>query len=148
MQISIRKAVLEDMDAIHTLVKELAIYEKLPNEVKTTPESYKEDFENKFFESIVAVDNEGEIQGTCIFYYIFSTWKGKSIYLEDFVVSQTLRGHGIGAKLFEALIEICKERKVAQLKWQIIDWNEPALNFYKKYDFIEEKEWLNGKILF
>lgn len=147
MQISIRKAQIDDMEAIHNLVYELAEYEKLPNEVKTTPNSYEEDFKDGWFESIVAEMN-GNIVGTCIFYQTFSTWKGKMIYLEDFVVSQKYRGNGIGAQLFEHLIHLCKKRKVALLKWQIIDWNEPALNFYRKYNFIEEKEWLNGKIIF
>jgi len=148
MQISIRKARLEDMDTIHGLVKELAIYERLPNEVKTSPESYKADFQKNWFESIVAVSENNKIVGTCIFYQTFSTWKGKMIYLEDFVVNEQLRGKGIGVQLFDHLLNICKDREVALLKWQIIDWNEPALNFYRKYNFIEEKEWLNGKIIF
>ena len=147
MQISIRKAQLDDMEAIHQLVYELAVYEKLPKEVTTSPQSYKEDFKNGWFESIIA-EFEGSIVGTCIFYQTFSTWKGKMIYLEDFVVNNEFRGKGIGAELFEHLIDLCKKRKVALLKWQIIDWNEPALNFYRKYNFIEEKEWLNGKIIF
>ncbi|MEL6989766.1 MAG: GNAT family N-acetyltransferase, partial [Bacteroidota bacterium] len=148
MQISIRKATIHDMAAVHQLVQELANYEKAPDEVITSPNSYQQDYQNNAFECIVAVNSSDKILGTCIFYETFSTWKGKMMWLEDFVVNDAQRGQGIGAKLFEYLIEESKRRKLVLMKWQIIDWNEPALNFYSKYNFIKEDNWFNGKIFF
>lgn len=148
MPISIRKADIADMAAVHQLVREHAIYEKAEDQLLTTDEIYRHDFKRGLFECIVACNDENTVLGTCIFYQTYSTWKGKMMWLEDFVVTEKARGQGIGALLFEWLIAESKNRKASLLKWQIIDWNDPALNFYSKYNYIKEDNWLNGKIFF
>ncbi len=142
---TIRLAEKADLPAIYALVKELALYEKAPESVTATLIDYEKDFDDKIFESIVAEIN-GEIVGMALYYMAYSTWRGRMLYLEDFVVKESVRKAGIGKLLFDRVLEIAREKKAILLKWQVLDWNEPALNFYKKYDAIIEDEWLNGKL--
>lgn len=145
MTIITRKATIEDLASIYNLVVELAIYENEPKAVTATLEDYTNNFSQKVFDAIVA-EQEGEIIGTCIFYLTWSTWKGRMVYLEDFVVTEKFRKIGIGQKLFDAFIIEAKHLEAILVKWQVLDWNEPAINFYKKNKAIIEKEWWNGKI--
>ena len=145
MDIIIRKAAREDLPAIHELVRELAEYEKGLHFVSTTPESYLRDFEGGVFDAFVA-QKEDKIVGMALYYIAFSTWRGPMLYLEDFVVKESQRGSGIGAMLFDAFIEEAKRQGVALVKWQVLKWNEPAINFYKKYDVVFDDEWFDGKI--
>jgi GNAT superfamily N-acetyltransferase len=147
MIINIRKAGLEDMEGIHALVRELAEYERGLHRVTTSPASYREDFGRGAFEAFVA-EADGEIVGMALYFGMFSTWRGRMLYLEDFVVKESMRGNGIGAKLFEAFLEVAKRQEVALVKWQVLRWNEPAINFYKKYDVVFDDEWVDGKIYF
>ena len=147
MHIEIRKANLDDMEAIHALVRELAEYEKGLHRVTTTSESYRKDFEEKVFDAYVA-EVDGEIVGMALYYMNFSTWRGKMMYLEDFIVKESKRGHGIGAKLFEAFLEEAKLQECTMVKWQVLDWNEPAIHFYKKYDVVFDNEWVDCKMYF
>ena len=147
--IVIRNAVVEDMDTVHDLIRELAIYEKAENEHTNTVEQLKLDGfgADKVFDCIVAeVDNK--VVGFALFYTSYSTWKGRCLYLEDFLVTESMRGHGIGKLLFDEVINISKERNVARFVWQILDWNEPALNFYRKYNADLDSGWINGKLVF
>ena len=146
MKTTLRKASKEDLQAVLDLVKELALYEKAPQEVTVTLEEYEKDFENKVFDIILA-EQENEIVGIAFYYMAYSTWKGKMLYLEDFVVKEELRGHGIGKLLFKAFLQEAEKLNASLAKWQVLDWNEPAINFYKKYNSTIEKEWYNGKIL-
>ena len=95
----------------------------------------------------VAEEN-GLITGIALYYFKYSTWKGKCIFLEDIIVTESQRGKGTGAKLFEQVIEAAKEMKVRRLEWQVLNWNEPAINFYKKYNANLDPEWINGKLVF
>ena len=147
MEITIRKAGAEDMAAIHALVCELADYEHGLHRVTTTPESYRRDFAEKVFDAYVA-EADGEIVGMALYYMNFSTWRGKMMYLEDFIVKESRRGHGIGARLFNAFLEEAKSQDCTMVKWQVLRWNEPAINFYKKYDVVLDDEWVDGKIYF
>ena len=147
MQVIIRKAEVTDMEAIHALVKELAEYEKGLHRVTTSAESYRKDFEEGVFDVYVAELNN-EIVGMALYYMNFSTWRGKMLYLEDFIVKESMRGHGIGAKLFDAFVEEAKRQDCSMAKWQVLDWNEPAINFYKKYDVVFDKEWIDCKVYF
>ena len=141
----IRKAEAKDLAEIYQLVVELAIYEKEPEAVTATLEMYKEDFANQVFEAHVAeIDNQ--IVGMMVYYLTYSTWKGKMLYLEDFVVQKAYRKHGIGQLLFDALIEEGKRKQVKLIKWQVLDWNEPALAFYEKIGATIERNWWNGKL--
>lgn len=146
-KISIRTAQSKDLVAIHGLVRELAIYEKAEEAFTATIEMYRQDFKDGVFEAIVAED-EQEVIGMALYYMSYSTWKGKMLYLEDFVVRQKYRRMGIGDLLFDKVVEIAQSKGCKLLKWQVLDWNKPALNFYNKKNAIIEKEWWNGKIIF
>ncbi len=146
MKTTLRQATKLDLQAVLDLVNELALYEKAPQEVTVTLADYETDFENKVFDIILA-EQENEIVGIAFYYMAYSTWKGKMLYLEDFVVKEELRGHGIGKLLFKAFLEEAKNLGASIAKWQVLDWNKPAINFYEKYNSTIEKEWYNGKIL-
>src|SRR5262245_18141268 len=133
MNATIRPALESDLPSIHALVCELADYEKGLHKVTTTPVSYLEDFRNKIFDAIVA-EMDGEIVGMALYFMAFSTWRGKMMYLEDFIVRESMRGHGMGAKLFDAFLEESRRQGAILAKWQVLEWNEPAIHFYEKYD--------------
>lgn len=143
--ITIRPATEADLPAIHGLMFELAVYEKAPEAVAATLEEYQEDFRNGLFESLVA-EIEGKVIGMTLFYMAYSSWKGKMLYLDDFVVTEESRRYGAGQMLFDAFLEEGRRRGCRLVKWQVLDWNEPALNFYRKNEAIIEMEWWNGKI--
>jgi GNAT superfamily N-acetyltransferase len=146
MKTILRKATKQDLQGTLDLVNELALYEKAPQEVTVTLADYETDFDNNVFDILIA-EQENQIVGIAFYYMAYSTWKGKMLYLEDFVVKEELRGHGIGKILFKAYLEEAKKLNVSLAKWQVLDWNEPAINFYEKYNSTIEKEWFNGKIL-
>ena len=143
----IRKGREKDLEDVLRLVKQLALFEKAPEEVVVTADEYKKDFTEKVFDFLVAEQNE-KILGIALFFTKYSTWKGKCIYLDDIVVDEQFRSKGIGHQLFTALIAHCKEQKVRKLDWQVLNWNEHAIRFYKKFDAVFDDEWLNGKITF
>lgn len=143
-QISIRKGTQKDLPEVFELVKELALYEKAPEQVTNSIEQMIEDGfgNNPIFEFIVA-EKDGTIIGTSIFYYRYSTWKGRRLYLEDIIVTETERGNGSGKLLMDGTIDFAKANKCTGMMWQALDWNEPALNFYKKYQASFDEEWVN-----
>ena len=149
MSIIIRDGVREDVPTMFELIKELALYEKAPEQVTNTIEQmYLDGFgENPIFGSIVS-EVDGQIVGMALYYYRYSTWKGKRLYLEDLIVSEIMRGQGLGEKLLEATIEKARQSNCTGLMWQVLDWNEPAINFYKKFGARFESEWLNVHIDF
>ncbi len=150
--ITIRLATEADMPAIHALVHELAVYERAPEAHTATIEDYLRDFKAGIFESHVAVNmdaslgKQGEIVGMIFYYMAYSTWKGRMLYLEDFVVTENYRQYGVGQMLFETFLEIAREKECRLVKWQVLDWNEPAIKFYRKNEAIIENDWYNGKI--
>lgn len=149
MSIKLRQANKSDIPAIIGLIKELAVYEKATHEVTITPEILERDGfrEHPLFWVILAEENK-EVLGMSFYYIRYSTWKGPCLYLEDIIVKEQYRGRGIGKLLMNATIEIAKEMKVALMVWQVLDWNEPAINFYKKYHAEFDNQWINCKIRF
>ena len=147
LQTVIRCARREDCARILELVQELADYEKAPQEVTVTLEHFEESGfgETPVWWAFVA-ELEGRIEGFALYYIRFSTWKGQRMYLEDFVVTDKLRGQGIGKQLFDRLIEEAKEKNFNGIVWQVLEWNEPAINFYKKYAASFDAEWVNCSI--
>jgi len=148
VQISVRRALKSDMPAVLDLIKELALYENAPEEVINTVEQLEEDgFGNhSTFECLVA-EIENNVVGFALFFTTYSTWKGNCLYLEDFCVKENLRRNGIGKKLFDAVHQIAKERKMKRLSWQVLDWNESAISFYKKYQTEFDSSWVNCRIV-
>jgi len=147
MDIKVRKATRMDIPAIHNLVRELAIYEKSEPEFIASLEDYYQDFEEGVFESEVA-EKEGAVIGMIIYYMSYSTWKGRMLYLEDFVVDPAYRRQGVGQILFDAYLETAKQKKCRMVKWQVLAWNQSAIDFYEKNHATIEKGWWNGKIIF
>jgi GNAT superfamily N-acetyltransferase len=143
--VKIRRAKKEDCPRMLELVKELAIYERAPDEVTVTLRHFEESGfgPNPVWWAFVA-EEEGFIHGFALYYIRYSTWKGQKMYLEDIIVTEDARGKGIGALLMDALILEAKERNFTGITWQVLNWNEPALNFYKKFNTRFDDEWVNG----
>lgn len=146
--ISIRKAIPGDEQSIFRLINELALYEKAPEQVTNTAEQLAIDlFKDEICEAIVATNNN-EILGFALYYISYSTWKGRCLYLEDFYVQENHRNCGAGGMLFDKVIEIAKEMGVKRMDWQVLEWNQLALDFYKKRNSILDSEWVNGRLFF
>lgn len=139
----IRKGQKEDMPAVLDLIKELATFEKEPNAVVVTvDELIKEGFgDNPLFNTFVA-EVDGEIIGTALFYYRFSTWKGKTIHLEDLIVKQEKRGTGAGSALYKEVIRFAKQDGVRRVEWVVLNWNTHAINFYERSGATILQDWL------
>lgn len=146
-EITLRKAKREDLFDIRQLVVELAVFEKEPNAVHATLEDYQKAFDSDLITCIIAEEDSKTI-GMTLFYDTFSTWRGKMLYLEDFYVQPTYRGKGVGSKLFDAVVEEAKATGCTMMKWQVLDWNTKAIDFYLAKGSTIEKEWYNGKIIF
>jgi len=145
MSITIRVAEREDCPRLLELINELALYEKAPEEVTVTIDEFMDAGfgENKVWKAFVAEDNNNII-GFALYYTRYSTWKGCRLYLEDFIVTEEYRGKGAGKLLFETVIQEAKDKNYNGMVWQVLDWNEPAINFYKKYAADIEAGWLNA----
>jgi GNAT superfamily N-acetyltransferase len=144
----IREAKPGDETEIFNLIYALAVYEKAPEQVTNTPLQLAIDlFEDKICSAIVAEENK-QIVGFSLYYISYSTWKGKCLYLEDFFVIPEKRKLGIGEELFKKTVEVAKEIGVKRMDWQVLEWNTPALNFYRKHEAILDPEWINGRLFF
>jgi GNAT superfamily N-acetyltransferase len=156
MNITVRRAVKEDCIRLMELVNELAVYEKAPQEVTVTLEHFIESGFGSVpvWWAFVAITQEtngtGEMEDTiagfALYYIRYSTWKGQAIYLEDILVTNSMRGKGIGQLLFDRLIVEAKEKQLKRIIWQVLEWNEPAIQFYKKYNATFDAEWVNCAI--
>jgi GNAT superfamily N-acetyltransferase len=144
MEVKIREGTKADLPCALELVKELALYEKAPHEVINTVALMEEDGfgENPIFGFFVAETSKG-IVGISIYYWRYSTWKGKRLYLEDIVVTESERGNGYGKLLFDRTMQQALDSKCSGMMWQVLDWNEPAINFYNKYGSKLDGEWIN-----
>ncbi len=144
MEVTIRFAEEQDCERILALIHELALYEKAPDEVTVSlAEFVAAGFgEKPVWKAFVAVCDRN-IEGFALYYIRYSTWKGCRLYLEDFIVTEKMRGKGIGKLLFERTIAEAKTNNYKGMVWQVLDWNQPAINFYNKYQATFEGGWLN-----
>ena len=161
MSFNIRRAIKEDCPGLLELIQELAVYEKAPDDVTVTLEHFTDSGfgEKPVWWAFVATSpspsgvpgqSEGkerssrdEVIGFALYYIRYSTWKGQAMYLEDILVTKEMRGNGIGKLLFDRLIEEAKEKGWNRILWQVLEWNDPAINFYKKYNTSFDSEWVN-----
>ena len=143
----VRRAKKEDCPRLLELIQELALYERAPQEVTVTLEHFTQSGfgDQPIWWAFVAEEN-GFIHGFALYYIRYSTWKGQAMYLEDILVTEKSRGKGIGKLLFDQLIEEARARQFKRIVWQVLEWNEPAINFYKKYQANLDPEWWNGSI--
>ncbi|MCX6336872.1 MAG: GNAT family N-acetyltransferase [Bacteroidetes bacterium] len=147
METNIRRDEKKDCVRLLELITELAVYEKAPNEVTVTLAHFEESGFglNPVWWGFVAEVN-GQVEGFALYYIRYSTWKGQRMYLEDILVTEKMRGNQLGKKLFDHLIIEAKEKNLAGIVWQVLEWNEPAINFYKKYKANFDGEWINCSI--
>lgn len=147
MDVLIRKGEEKDLPAVMGLVHELALFEKAPNAVTNTLEKMKEDaFGAHPVMHFKVAELEGKIVGMAVYFVKYSTWKGRGLYLDDLYVQEKYRSLGIGRLLLMAYMDEAKKMKVHQLHWQVLDWNTPAVDFYKKMGATIEQEWWDCKI--
>ena len=147
MEYSIRKGEERDIPSVLALIRELATYEKAPEQVEMTIEQLLEDgFGAHPAYGLEVAEQNGIVMGMALYYTRYSTWKGRKLYLEDLIVSDQYRGAGIGKALFERCLELTKEGGYYSLVWQVLDWNEPAINFYKKYKASFSTEWVDCEL--
>ncbi|CAM4224089.1 L-amino acid N-acyltransferase YncA [Pedobacter westerhofensis] len=145
MDIQLRFAVKEDCQRLLELIVELAIYEKMPDEVTVTLAEFVEaGFGVQPAWKAFVAENENGILGFALYYIRYSTWKGCRLYLEDFIVTEQARGRGVGKLLFERVMKEARDNNYNGMSWQVLDWNEPAINFYRKYEAGLEEGWLNA----
>jgi GNAT superfamily N-acetyltransferase len=147
MNAAIREATLADCSRILELINELAVYERAPEEVTVTLAEFEDaGFGQKPVWKAFVAEVDAIIVGFALYYVRYSTWKGCRLYLEDFIVTDSHRGKGIGKQLFDTIVLEAHEKGFNGMTWQVLDWNEPALNFYKKYEAGIEAGWLNGSL--
>ena len=149
MAVTIRKGNEKDIPSALRLIKELAAFELAPDEVEVSLEQMLDwGFgKNKLFDFFVA-EEENSIVGIALYYYKYSTWKGKCIFLEDIIVTESLRQQGIGQQLFNEVLKLAKVEKVKRLEWQVLNWNINAIHFYEKYKANLDNDWSNGRLTF
>ena len=142
MKISIREAKIEDMNAVLNLIKELAVFEKEPEAVEVTEEDLKRDgfgSSPKFHCFVAEVENK--IEGIALVYKRYSTWKGSVLHLEDLIVSKSMRGHNLGTLLLDEVIKYGNQLGVKRISWEVIDWNQSAIEFYEKKGANVMRDW-------
>lgn len=141
---NIRTGEKKDLPSVLELVKELATYEKAPHEVINTVTMMEQDgFGSNPIYGLFVAENENGIVGISLYYWRYSTWKGKRLYLEDIIVTEKERGSGIGKLLFDRTMQKALDENCSGMMWQVLEWNEPAINFYKKYGAKLDDEWTN-----
>ena len=138
---TIRKGTVADFPAILAMIKELALFENAPE--KVTNSVVQMEAEKDLFQTFVVVNDSDEIVAMMLYYYVYYTWVGKSLYLDDLYVKKKYRGNGLGKKLLNQLFKEAQENNCKRVRWQVLDWNEPAIKFYKKMGATLDGEWIN-----
>lgn len=141
---TIREGVRKDLPRVLELIRELAAYERAPDEVTNTVAKMEVDgFGPAPIFGFFVAEINGSIIGISLYYWRYSTWKGKRLYLEDIIVTENQRGKGAGKLLFDRTMKHALDEQCTGMMWQVLEWNEPAINFYKKYGAKLDDEWTN-----
>ena len=142
MEFQVRKATKNDMPSVLKLINELAVYEREPDAVEVTVADLERDgFSDQPLFNCFVAEAEDKIVGMALFYNRYSTWKGKTIHLEDLIVNEDYRGKGIGMQLYKKVMQFALEEKIKRVEWVVLDWNTPAVNFYKNTGASVFSEW-------
>ncbi len=141
MNIHLRPATEADFPEILGMIKELALFEKAPEKVTNSVEQMQA--EKDLFRCIMAEDENGQILAMALYFFAYYTWVGKSMYLDDLYVKPQFRGSGIGTMLVKEIFRIAESEKCTRIRWQVLDWNTPAIELYKKMGMTLDKEWIN-----
>jgi GNAT superfamily N-acetyltransferase len=141
MKINIRKANPQDFPAVLSLISELAEFENAPEKVTNTVEQMQA--EQDMFHCFVAENEEKGIMGMALYFFAYYTWVGKSLYLDDIYVKKELRGNKIGTELLKKVFEVANKEKCKRVRWQVLNWNKPAIGMYRKCGAVIDDEWLN-----
>lgn len=139
----IRKGTIHDTPVVYKLIKELAIFEKEPESVHLSEDTLRNDFDAY---RLFVAEVDGNVVGMALYFPYYSTWDGKCLYLEDLIVSESYRRHGIGSQLWRALIREAKDTNAARLMWQVLDWNKDAISFYEKLNSKMDNSWVNCRL--
>jgi len=146
MSFTIRPATIEDTPDCHQLIQELADFEKAPDAVTNTLAQFTNDgFGSHPVYTLFVAESEGTVVGMSLLFTAYSTWKGKMLWLDDLVVNENYRGQGIGRALIENLFDYARKNDYKIIKWQVLDWNKPAIEFYKKLGMTLDSEWIDCK---
>jgi GNAT superfamily N-acetyltransferase len=154
MNVRIRRAERADCPRLLELVRELAVYEQAPDAVTVDPAHFEESgfgHQPVWWAFVATIDDTGSPSGErivafALYYVRYSTWKGQAMYLEDLIVTEDMRGQGIGAMLFDRLKTEARERGWTRITWQVLEWNEPAIRFYRRMGASLDPEWVNGAL--
>lgn len=141
MKITVRKATEVDFPDLLCMIKELAEFEREPEKVTNSVTLMNE--EKEYFNCFIAEKEDGELIGMAIYFFAYYTWVGKSLYLEDIFVREQYRGHKIGTNLLKKIFEVAREENCKRVRWQVLNWNSSAINFYRKSGAEINDTWLN-----
>jgi len=146
MRVNIRKAKESDFATIISMVHELAKFEQAKDKVTNTAEQMAA--EQSYFHCLIAEDENKQILGIALYFFAYYTWVGKSLYLDDLYVKEEFRGQKIGSKLLQSVQDIAVVENCKRIRWQVLNWNKPAIDFYKKWGAVIDGEWYNCDINF
>jgi len=146
LPVTIRPADEEDFPALLEMIRELALFEKAPHRVRNSVEQMRA--EKDYFRAFVAQTSEGRIVGMALFYFAYYTWVGKSLYLDDLYVKEAWRGRGIGRALLNRVLDFARQNGCKRVRWQVLEWNTPAIEFYRKMGVDLDGEWINCDLEF
>lgn len=139
---AIRPGTEADIPALHNLIQELAVYERAEDLVSVTQAQRLQHFREGQFQFLVA-EHDARIVGIALYFFRYSTWRGRLLYLEDLIVTETERGQHLGKALFDATLQAARDHGAVGMVWQVLDWNTPALNFYERYGTEFSREWVD-----
>jgi len=143
-EVEIREAIISDLEQVYGLIKELALFEKEEQEPSVSYEQFRTDFKDSY--DCLVAEKDSKVVGISLYYWGYSTWKGRLLYLDDLVISSDYRKQGIGSALFNATVKLAQKADAGQMRWQVLDWNKVAIDMYLKANADFYNDWLTCKL--